>query len=537
MAAEKPKNVERVLVKKNILMVYPEYPSTFWSLDHTLKIVNKKSLMPPLGLMTVASMLPLDYEIRLVDMNVTRLRDKDILWADMVFISAMIVQKDSFADVIKSCIRLNRPVTAGGPYPTASYKLIKGVDHFILGEAENVIQQFIYDFENDTPGRIYKSEVRPDIKLTPVARYDLINVSDYGSMPIQFSRGCPFSCEFCDIIELFGRVPRLKTVLQFIRELDSIYETGFRGLINVVDDNFIGHKSEALKLLKAISEWQKERDYPFTFVTEASMNLAVENEILDLMVECVFTRVFVGIETPDKDTLISANKNQNVKQDILESVKIIQSKGIEVIAGFIIGFDTDTEDIFDRQIEFIQQAGIPVAMVGLMLALPGTQLYRRLEKEGRLLYETGGNNTNILELNFIPIMDSEKIIEGYKRVLATIFSPEKYFERSLTLIRRIPDSVYKKRSLRVDDIRAFLKSFIILSFSRYGFRYIRFLIKAWKINPRNFSLAVILSVNGYHFFKITRATLRSAKKMNACIDYPETAGNEIYELQSENLTI
>ncbi len=524
-------------MQKKILMVYPQYPSTYWSLEHTLKIVNKKSLTPPLGLMTIAAMLPGDYDIKLVDMNVSMLADEDILHADMVFISAMIVQKESFREVVARCKRLNRPVAAGGPYPTSSYASIEGVDHFILGEGEGLIPLFIRDLESGTPERIYSSETRPDIKGSPVPRFDLVNAEDYGSMPVQFSRGCPFSCEFCDIIELFGRNPRLKSVEQFMTELEAVYNTGFRGLVNIVDDNFIGNRSEVLRLLGAISRWQAERSYPFTFVTEASINLAAETGILDLMVECAFTRVFIGIETPDEKTLASAGKQQNVKHNILESVKIIQSKGIEVIAGFIVGFDTDTVDIFDRQIDFIQAAGIPVAMVGIMLALPGTQLYRRLEKEGRILCETSGNNTNMLDLNFVPVMDKEKIFAGYKRVLGTIYSPRKYFERSLTLVSRIPDSVYKKRPLRMADLKAFIKSFIIQSFSTYGFRYLHFLAKSLMINRRNFALAVILAVNGHHFFKITAKTLKYAVPGRDIRGASEAALPGSYELQGENLII
>lgn len=524
-------------MKKNILMVYPEYPPTYWSLEYTLKIVNKKSLMPPLGLMTIAAMLPPDFDIRLVDMNAGKLKDEDILWADMVFISAMIVQKESFSDAVKACNKLDRPVTAGGPYPTASYESIDGVDHFMIGEGEDLIGQYIQDFERGTLAEVYRSETRPDIKNSPVPRFDLIDVNDYGSIPLQFSRGCPFSCEFCDIIEMFGRKPRLKSVEQFMKELETVYDTGFRGLVNIVDDNFIGNKTEVLKLLRRISSWQESRSFPFTFVTEASINLAAEPEILELMVECAFTMVFIGIETPDEETLTSAGKHQNVKHNVLESVKIIQSAGIEVIAGFILGFDRDTEDIFDRQISFIQKAGISVAMVGIMLALPGTQLYRRLESEGRILYETSGNNTNMLDLNFIPVMDKNKIIEGYKKILKTIYSPKKYFERSLTLISRVPDSVYKKRGRRKNDIKAFIKSFVLQSFSRYGFRYIRFLIQALKINPGNFPLAVQLSINGYHFFQITIKALKAAEAGSGSPEYSKNIISEGYELQSDNLVI
>jgi len=430
-------------MKKNILLVYPEFPSTYWGMEHALKFVNKKAPMPPLGLLTVAALLPSDYEIRLVDLNVRSLKDEDILRADMVFLSAMIVQQESFKKVVKACNRLGKPAAAGGPYATSCYESIEGVSHFIIGEGENTIPEFITDFEQGTPAAIYRSGEKPDITATPIPRYDLIDVNDYSTLVLQYSRGCPYSCEFCDVIELFGRKPRLKSVEQFLKELECVYETDYRGPIFLVDDNFIGHKNEVLQLLRSIREWQKSKSFPFTFLTSTSINLAAETEILDLMAACGFYMAFIGIETPDNNTLKSINKKQNVNHDLYESIKIIQRKGLEVTAGFIIGFDTDTEDIFDRQISFIQEAGIPMAMIGLMVALPGTQLIRRLEKEGRMLTESGGNNTTMFALNFIPAMDKDKIVTGYKKVLRTIYSPQMYFERSLTLLSRKPHKAYK----------------------------------------------------------------------------------------------
>lgn len=524
-------------MNKKILMVYPESPSTFWSLKHTLKIVDKKSLMPPLGLLTIAALLPACYDVKLVDMNVTELTDSDISESDIVFISAMIIQKDSFREVITRCNRLNVPVAAGGPYPTTSYKNIEGVNCFLLGEGESLIHSFIKDFEKGSIKAVYTAGSRPDIKQTPIPRFDLIKVNDYGSMPLQFSRGCPFNCEFCDIIEMFGRKPRLKSVKQFIKELDAVYSTGFSGLVFIVDDNFIGHRGEVVKLLKAIRDWQLEHSFPFTFFTEASINLAADDEVLELMADCAFTMVFIGIETPDKHTLASANKQQNVKHDLLESVKIIQKNGIEVIAGFILGFDTDTDDIFDRQIDFIQKAGIPMAMIGIMLALPGTQLYRRLEKEGRLLHETSGNNTNTFDMNFIPLMEKEKITEGYKKILAELYSPRNYFKRSLTLISRIPVKVYKKRALRSNDIKTFIRSFLRIVFSRYCISYILFLVNALRLNPGNFPLAVILSINGYHFFEITRSTLNLNQKEHSSYFYSRINTDRNYELNKGNVQI
>jgi len=496
-------------MNRKILMVYPENPLTYWSFKYSLKFINKKASMPPLGLLTVAALLPSSYDIKLVDMNVQSLSEEDILWADIVFISAMIVQKESFNEVVMRCNQAGVPVAAGGPYPSSSHASISGVDYFILGEGEVTIPRFIRDYEAGNPGHIYIADEKPDLSESPIPRYDLINVNNYASMAIQYSRGCPFSCEFCDIIEMFGRKPRVKPADQFIAEMDALYKTGYIGSVFIVDDNFIGNIASVRLLLKEIASWQKKNSYPFTFYTESSINLAAEDEILDLMVQCGFKMVFLGIETPDVGTLSAINKLQNVRVNVYECIKAIQSKGIEVTSGFIVGFDTDTDDIFDRQIDFIQRAGIPMAMIGILTALPGTKLYRRLESEGRLLNESSGNNTNKLELNFTPVMESSKLVAGYRRVLSEIYTPKKYFERTLNLISRIPPDAYKVNRPEKGDLSAFFKSFIVQTFSRYGFRYLSFLFHAALLNPKNITLAVNIAVKGHHFFKITRLTLAS----------------------------
>jgi radical SAM superfamily enzyme YgiQ (UPF0313 family) len=496
-------------MKKNILLVYPEIPVTYWSFRHSLSFVGKKSLMPPLGLLTVAAMMPMEYELRLVDMNVRDLSDDDLRWADMVMLSAMIVQKESFVRVVERVKSFDVCIVAGGPYPTSSHESIDGIDHFLLGEGETIIPEFVRDYEQGVARRVYQSNERPDITKTPLPRYDLIDTRDYGSMALQYSRGCPFNCEFCDIIEMFGRVPRTKTVNQFIGELDLVLSLGYRGSLFIVDDNFIGNKSHVRDLLRALVVWQEEHDHPFTFFTEASVDLAGENEMLDLMAASGFNMVFLGIETPDTTTLSATKKSQNVRRDLLESVRIIQKKGIEVLAGFIVGFDTDTDDIFDRQIEFIQKAGIPVAMVGLMLALPGTQLYRRLEREGRIISECNGDNTNSLELNFVPVMSREKLVAGYQKVIGTLYDPEPYFERSLVLLDRMPKKQVKGRHLTKSDIYALFKSLIVQGFSAYGKKYFSFLWKAFRKNRANLPAAVNLAVKGHHFFIITKATLEA----------------------------
>jgi radical SAM superfamily enzyme YgiQ (UPF0313 family) len=498
-------------MKRKILLVYPEIPATYWSFKYVMPFVGYRSLMPPLGLITVAAMLPDDYELRLVDMNIQELTCEDITAADLVFVSAMIVQKESFHKVVRKCNKCGVPVVAGGPYPTTGHESIQGVDHFVLNEGEVTLPLFIADLEAGRAHKIYRDETKPDITKTPPPRFDLLDLGAYGSMAVQSSRGCPFNCEFCDIIEMFGRVPRYKLPEQFTREMDLLYESGYRGPLFIVDDNFIGNKKKVRELLDRIIEWQKSRNYPFSLYTEASINLAQDDDLLDKMVAAGMDMVFVGIETPVQATLEQTNKQQNTKSDIIESVSRIQAKGIEVMGGFIVGFDTDPENIFDLQIEFIQKAGIPLAMIGTLIALPGTQLFRRLESEGRIIGETDGNNTHSMEINFIPRMELDVLVSGYKRVIASIYKPRHYFDRCATLIRRMPRSRPYGRALGARDMVAFFRSITVQSFSRYGLRYLKLLGTTIVTNPGQFALAVNLAIKGYHFFKITEDILRAER--------------------------
>lgn len=493
--------------QRNVLMVYPEIPDTYWSFKHAVNFIGKSSLMPPLGLMTVAALLPKEYNLKIIDMNVDPLTEEDIRWAELVFVSAMIVQKESFADVVALCNTYGVPVAAGGPYPTSSHNDIIGVSYFILNEGEVTIPQFILDYEKGRALPLYTSDVKPDITETPVPRFDLIDVTAYGSLSVQYSRGCPFTCEFCDIVNMFGHKVRTKTTAQFIRELEAVMSSGYRGSIFIVDDNFIGNRHNVVRLLAAILSWQKKHDFPFTFYTEASINLGHDDELLNLMEACGFTMVFVGIETPDEETLRSTHKIQNVTNNVFDSVTAIQSRGIEVCAGFILGFDTDPENIFDRQIEFIQRAGIPIAMIGLMMALPGTELYRRLEREGRLTAATSGNNTNDFDLNFVPVMDRQKLVDGYKRVLRELYSPEKYFARSITLLSRMPNKSLPGRRIVATDVLGLFRSLMRQGFSPYGLRYFRYLVQSVKTNPHNLGQAVGLAVKFNHFRLLTQSSL------------------------------
>jgi radical SAM superfamily enzyme YgiQ (UPF0313 family) len=497
----------RVARKKRVLMLYPEIPTTYWSFDHALPFIGKKAALPPLGLLTVAALLPETYEVELIDLNVEPLDPAAIQRADMVFLSAMIVQKTSFARIVSQCNSLGAYVVAGGPYPISSYRDIEGVDTFVLDEAELTLPLFLEDYEAGRPGKLYRDEGKPDITRTPPPRYDLLRVEAYDCMALQYSRGCPYRCEFCDIIEMFGRRSRTKEPQQFLRELDVVLRTGFRGSLFVVDDNFVGNKRKVKELLRRLVEWQEINGYPFTFFTEASIDLARDPELLRLMEASRFTMVFVGIETPDEVTLAHTQKTQNTGTAISESLKRIQRRGMEVTAGFILGFDTDPPDIFDRQIEFIQSAGIPVAMVGLLNALPGTQLTRRLEREGRLLADSTGNNTHDLRLNFVPRMASEALIAGYKRVLFEIYRPRNYFARCALLVRRLPLHARGTRTLA--DSRAFLRSLRKQALSPYGAAYLWFLGGVFLRRIRLFPEAVAMAIKGYHLFQITRDILRA----------------------------
>ena len=489
------------------LLVYPEMPPTYWSMRYALRFIGKNASFPPLGLLTVAAMLPEDYEVTLVDMNVEPLREAAVSAADVVFTSSMLVQKDSLARVIRLCKKHGKRVVAGGPYPTTSYERIEGVDHFVLNEAEVTLPRFIADFDRGRAERIYLDPTKPDIALTPAPRFDLIRRKKYSSMALQYSRGCPHNCEFCDIIELFGRRPRCKKPVQFLHELDILYEEGWRGSLFVVDDNFIGNRREVRGLLPQVALWQQQRNYPFTLFTEATLSLAEDDQLMDEMVSAGFNMVFLGIETPDQCTLELVGKQQNLKSDMLASVRTIQGKGMEVSGGFILGFDTDPEDIFDRQIHFIQNAAIPTAMVGLLTAAPSTRLYRRLQAEGRLREESGGNNTHDLRLNFMPKMDVATLLAGYKRVLAEIYKPERYFDRCLKLLKSLKPHRTSRRRVRGAELRAFALSLLRQTFSRYSWAYWRFLVRGFLAKPAMLAEAVTMAVKGHHFFKITRNML------------------------------
>ncbi|MDE0174746.1 MAG: radical SAM protein [Defluviicoccus sp.] len=492
----------------NALLVYPEHPPTYWGADHVLEMTGVKATHPPLGLLTIAAMFPASYELRVVDMNVSALLDADLEWADLVFTSTMITQHVSLRAVVERCNRAGVPVVAGGPHPTTFHEEIGGVAHFVLDEVEETFAEFLRDLESGTARRVYRETRKPDVTRTPVPRFDLIDIENYATMAVQFSRGCPFDCEFCDIIKLYGRVPRTKSPEQVVEELDSLYRLGWRGPVFLVDDNFIGNKRDALKLLPAIAGWQKARGYPFALNTEASANLALMDAMMDAMIEAGFDTVFVGIETPNPEALLKTKKQQNTSktQDkfLYNAVRKIQRHGMQVQGGFILGLDSDDEGVFDAQIEFIQETGIPVAHIYLLTALKGTDMYERMKSEDRLLEAPLG--TNAMPLNFRTELDYATLIEGYKRVIATLYDPtlENYFSRCLTLFRHLtPVRHLRKRKSRTEIDAAFMGVRRRLSASQVP-AYSKFIGKVSKNYPHMLPVAIYLAAIGYHFEKITR---------------------------------
>ncbi|MDD4875517.1 MAG: DUF4070 domain-containing protein [Dehalococcoidales bacterium] len=487
-----------------ILLVYPKYPETFWGFQHALKLVAKTAAYPPLGLLTVAAMLPEKWEKKLVDMNATNLTEKDIIWADYVFISAMVVQGKSVKEIIARCKKLNTKIVAGGPVFTTGYDEFDGVDHFVLGETEVILPSFLSDLEKGCARHIYIADEFPDITQSPIPSWSLIDLRKYSAMPIQYSRGCPFNCEFCDIIILNGHNPRTKDTEQVLAELESLYANGWREAVFFVDDNFIGNKKKLKKeVLPAIIEWMKERNYPFTFLTESSVNLADDDELMRLMVEAGFNRVFIGIETPNEESLEECNKFQNKNRDLVASVKKIQNYGLEVQGGFIVGFDSDPLSIFKNQVSFIQKSGIVTAMVGLLNAPRGTQLYHRLEKENRLLKGMSGDNMDF-SMNFIPKMNHDTLINGYKHILNTIYSPSQYYERIKTFLKEFkPERKGRRSKLQYYHLRALFKSMWLLGVRGKGKRYYwNFIASVLLKHPRSFPLSVTLTVYGFHFRKV-----------------------------------
>lgn len=488
----------------NILMVFPQFPDTFWSFKHALEFINKKINNPPLGLMTISPLLPKNWTKKLIDTNIHDLTNEDLIWADMVLISAMDVQRDDCQKVIHRAKSFGKTVIAGGPLFTTEYVNFTEVDHFILNEGELTLPLFLADLESGIkPKRVYSTDEFADMHQSPVPDASLIDIFEYECMSIQFSRGCPFQCDFCNVTALLGHKPRLKTTAQVILELEQYYRAGWTRNVFFVDDNFIGNKKYLKEdVLPAIIKWRKGKK-GFSFITEASVNMADDPELMRLMSLAGFTNVFVGIETPNESSLIECGKNQNVKRNLIDSINKIHNAGIQVMAGFIVGFDNDTPDIFDEMINFIQESGIVTAMVGLLQAPGGTQLYNRLEREGRILHEMSGDNADG-STNIIPKMDPVVLKNGYRKIINTLYSPKYLYPRIKTLLKayhpiKTPGQVY------ANEIAAFFKTIWRMGLKPGEGRFFWDLVLWTLFNcPSKFALGITLSIYGYHFRKVNR---------------------------------
>jgi radical SAM superfamily enzyme YgiQ (UPF0313 family) len=482
----------------NALLIYPRFPDTFWSFKHALRFIRKSAFSPPLGLVTVAAMLPSEWGMRLVDTNVSTLASSDLEWADYAFVSGMTIQRDSARQIIARCKAAGLTVIAGGPMFTIEQDQFAEVDHFVLNEGEVTLPPFLADLAAGRAKRVYTTTEFVDIRLSPVPLWDLIDMRQYASMIVQFSRGCPFNCEFCGVTELFGHQTRFKEPDQITAELDGLYELGWHGPIFSGDDNFIGNRRYLKgELLPVLIEWRKDKE-GVRFATEVSIDLADDDELMQMMVQAGFTTVFVGIETPDEASLAESGKILNTNRDMIADVKRIQQAGLQVQGGFIVGFDHDTPATFQRQIDFIQESGIVTAMVGLLQAIPGTKLHERLRQEGRLQDQVSGDNLDGTT-NIVPRMELETLQAGHRRIMQTIYTPRVHYQRIKIFLRQ--HTLHRNRThLDLQHILAFFRSIYHLGIlDRDRIQYWKLLVWVLLHRPRAFPLAITLAVYGYHF--------------------------------------
>ena len=500
---------------------------SFWNYQEVCEMVGKKYPAAPLGLLTVAALFPQHWEFRLIDENVEPLYDEHLRWADLVCIGGMLPQQNSMLDLITRAHKLDAVVVVGGPDPTSQPDLYHEADFLVLGEGEITIPMFLDDLKRGAKNGRYVSPDRADMLKAVVPRYDLISFDSYIMIGLQFIRGCPFNCEFCDVIELYGRIPRFKTNEQVMKELQSLYDLGYRGHIDMVDDNFIGNKPKVKALLREIITWTKERKYPFYFTTEASVNLADDDELLQLMKDADFRYVFLGIETPDSETLALNNKSQNVNKSIEDAVRKIMSYGMVSNGGYILGFDSDQPHIADQMITSIQDSGISMAMIGLLYALPNTQLTRRLEREQRLFKShsksvTDGDIDQMTSgLNFLTLTPRVEILKNYIRIIEAIFDPSNYYKRVIynglhvkTNYKHKPDFktwlIYMRSFLRVCKKAGFSKA-------TGNFYWKMFFIIIFR-NPRGIEPAVNLAAMFIHFRKQKEYIVSVTKQMISGIE-------------------
>lgn len=496
----------------NVLLVWPGFPDSFWSFRQMLGMTGHRAVMPPLGLVTVAALCPPGWRLRLVDEAIAPLGDADLAWADLVLVSAMHAQKERVRAVLLRARALGRRTLIGGPYASSQPDVLSELsDHVVVGEPDEAFAAIARDLEDGSARRLYTVAEKPDITRTPLPRFDLLALRHYASMAVQFSRGCPFECEFCDIITLYGRKPRTKTPEQLLSELDELHRLGWRGEVFVVDDNFIGNRRRALDLSQAIAAWQQDHGFPFIFYTEASIDLAHRPDLVDAMVAANFSFVFIGIESPSPEALVESHKHQNLREDMLRSLHYLLSRGLWVTGGFIVGFDADRESIFDRQTRFIDAAAIPWAMIGLLQAPPTTPLFDRMLREGRL--HLGSQATTNFSLpNFETKLPLPVLLRGFRDTLARLYEPGAFYDRGFRSLWH-----WKPRRGLTRQLSAWKRAAIVArSAWQQGVRapyraaYWRFLVRLlrfWLRDPAKLWLGYTVLLSGQHFIGYSREVI------------------------------
>ncbi|MBE9181637.1 DUF4070 domain-containing protein [Oculatella sp. LEGE 06141] len=501
----------------NVLLLYPRFPKSFWSFEKTLALLDRKAMLPPLGLITVAAILPQPWNYKLVDRNVRDVTAAEWEWADLVILSAMIVQKDDLLDQIQEAKRKGKRVAVGGPYATALPNEVTdvGADYLILDEGEITLPLFVEAIARGDESGIFRAGgEKPDVTSTPVPRFDLLDFDAYAEMSVQFSRGCPFQCEFCDIIVLYGRKPRTKAPDQLLKELDRLYELGWRRSIFMVDDNFIGNKRNVKLFLKELKPWMVEHQYPFSFATEASVDLAQDQELMDAMVQCNFGAVFLGIETPDEASLTLTQKHQNTRDSLSDAVHAITRSGLRVMAGFIIGFDGEKKGAGDRIVQFVEQTSIPTALFSMLQALPDTALWHRLEKEGRLRSKSANINQTTL-MNFVPTRPLEEIAQEYVDAFCRLYDPAKFLDRAYRHYRILGEATYPKKGKRSKKAVNWvtIRAFLTICWRQGALRKTRWqfwrnLWNMWRYNPGGISSYLSVCAQIEHFLEYREIVTR-----------------------------
>jgi radical SAM superfamily enzyme YgiQ (UPF0313 family) len=493
-----------------VLMIWPRFPSSFWSFDGMLDLVALETIHPPLGLLTVAALCPKNWTLRLIDRSFEDLLDADILWADLVMVSGMHVQKDDIGETLLKARALGKRTMIGGPFASSEPELLlRLADHVVVGEPDEVFPEIAADVERGSAKRLYVIKDKPDVSKTPLPRFDLLKIKKYAAMAVQFSRGCPFQCEFCDIITIYGRKPRTKRPGQVLAELDALFELGWRDEVFIVDDNFIGNHRLALDLVVELEKWQKARGYPMLFYTEASIDLAQRPRLIEAMVDANFFYVFIGIESPSPKSLTEAKKFQNLRRDPLESIRFIQNQGLWVTAGFIIGFDSDTEDIFEQQTDFTERAAIPWAMAGFLQAPPTTPLFDRMLKEGRLLMESAATS-NFDPPNFKTLLPLPVLLEGFRDILVSLYAPSAFYDRCYRSLLQ-----WKARKPQKPPeipfwpmlgifVRSIIHQGILSSYRKAYWKFLLRLVARWLLNPAKFGLGFLMLLSGHHFIHYAR---------------------------------